>query len=184
MTVIRRRLAAALCIAFFGVSACDREGASWALSSCDSTRVINDWIVTAGLERETGGEAIFAQWEARRNYATNFGLRLTYDTGSRPEPFLQIWHNYKNGAFQMVLPDGSFFNTPLNSNYAVTEMALSPAVIEFLSTQPVRIEHTSPEGKWLIYRTDGLPEAISGAKADLRAAQEKLDNRKCSAKSR
>lgn len=170
---------AALC-----VTACDNVDLSalpGSLPACDSAREVEGWTVTAGLEK-TSSETVFVQkWEARRNYSTHFGIRITYDTGERPEPYLQIWHNYKTGGFAMPLADGAQLTTRLNANYAVTPTVLRPIDFDYLKSQPVRIEHTTHDGKWRVYETDGLPEAIAAGETDLAEANRKLTDRECAA---
>ena len=183
MSAFSRRVGLAVTVALC-VTGCDEVSLSalpGMLPACDSTREVEGWTVTAGLEKVVSGDMFVQKWEARRNFSTHFGIRITYDTSERPAPHLQIWHNYKTGDFTMRLEDGAQLTTRLNANYAITSTALRPVDFKYLKSQPVRIEHTTHAGKWRVYQTDGLPEAIAAGETDLATANQKLTNRECKA---
>lgn len=148
--------------------------------SCDSQREVAGWIVTSGLDQDESGELVISKWEAKRDFNTFFGIRITYNTSDSPIPYLQIWHSYKSGDFKMRLPDGTELTTRLAANYAISKTTLRQVDVEALRNQPVRVEHTSHDGKWRVYQTDGLPEAIAAGEADLALAKRKLNDKECS----
>lgn len=164
------------------VAACDQPGSQLipdARPSCESERTVEGWTVTAGREKAHSGDMDVKKWEARRNFSTHFGLRITYDTSEGPAPFLQIWHDYTSGEFVMRLEDDSHFRMKLSAQYAVSSGTLPAGVFEQISRQPVRIEHTSHTNKWTVYETRGLPEAITAAKVDLEAVGRRLIDGEC-----
>lgn len=163
-------------------AACDPSVAPLAAGvqpSCESARTVEGWTVTAGVEKGPSDDVIISKWEARRLFSTHFELRVTYDTSENPEPFLQVWHDYKSGEFVMRLTDDSQFGMALDAKFAVTPGTLPSGAFELISRQPVRIEHTSHTNKWSVYETRGLPEAIGEAIVDLEAAKQLLTDGKC-----
>jgi len=81
----------------------------------------------------------------------------------------------------MRLEGDKHFRMMLDSRYAVTRGTFPDGVFELISRQPVRIEHTSHANKWSVYQTDGLPDAIAVATADLADLKRKLAAGECSA---
>ncbi len=178
-----RRATFLVALALF-IAACDQSAAPLnpdTRPSCDSERIVEGWIVTAGLEKTYSGDVIVNKWEARRNFSTYFALSIAYDTSEGSAPFLKIWHDYKSGEFVMRLEDYTQFRMTLSAQYAVTPGTLPAGFFEQISRRPVRIEHTSHTNKWSVFETSGLPEAIVAAKSDLDAAKRKLANGECRA---
>lgn len=148
------------------------------LPACEIEEAVETWAVAARLEKTEGGE-IAEFWEARRNFSTFFGLRVTYDSKADPAPSLLIWHDYKSGEFVMRLDDNAHFRMLLDARYAVTSGTLPPGVFELISRKPVRIEHTSHTNKWSVYETDGLPAAIAAATAALGSLKKRSADGEC-----
>lgn len=150
--------------------------------ACTSEREIDGWIVGSSLAREDSGGGVISKWEASRDFSTHFGIRIAYDTSFGPTPFLKIWHNYKSGDFSMNMPDGSTLSTRLSANYATSTTPMRESDIESLRTAPVKVEHTNHEGKWTVYETTGLPEAMKAGEDDLALQKQRLDKGECTAR--
>ncbi len=178
----RRRAVAGISsigVALFAGAHAEAQKLPGSKPQCESERDVAGWTVTAGLTPEKSGSLLVHKWETARNFSTHFGLRVTYDTSEDQEPTLQIWHNYKSGAFAMQMPDRRSFTVPLSTDYAVTKANVPPQVIAYLRTTPALIEHTHSGNKWARYRTEGLPEAIEAAESDLALITARQANKEC-----
>lgn len=181
MTKNKSLLAATLCFCSIGIISCDGENrltSLWGAPSCDSERQVGDWTVAAGLGKSDVDGIFFNKWEARKEFASDFELRLTYDTSQRPTPYLRIWHYYKSGQFKMVLPENGLIITTLSTSFAVTDVALRPVDVDYMRRAPVSFEYIENQ-RYQKYGTDGLPEAIIAAEEDLAAAKQKLNDNAC-----
>ncbi len=166
-----------------GLVACDELSDridSISLPKCGSERDIGGWTVTTGLDQDTTGEYLISKWEASRNFDAFFGLRVTYDSSYSPIPYLQVWHDYKSGNFAIHFPDGAQLNTPLDANFAVSTIRLRARDVDALAAQPIRVEHTSHTGKWNVYKTEGLPEALAASGDDLENTTKSFNDGNCS----
>lgn len=183
MQMIIGMRSALLTAAAISIAACDQVNmpASMTKPTCASERAVEGWTVTASLEKSPSGDALLNKWEAKRNYSTFFGLRITFDTSVSAAPFLQVWHDYKTGEFLMRFEDFTHFRLQLDARYAVSYGVLPDAAFKEISRRPVRIEHTSHTNKWTVYTTDGLPEAIAAAIADLDSMKQRLTAGECKA---
>jgi len=165
----------------FLIALCRTAGARlpWSKPACRMETSAGGWAITAELARAEPGGLLVSKWQTRHDYAHHFGLRVTLDTNENPEPILQLWHNYKNGDFRMTLPDNGVISTSLDSRYAITEVPLRPIDFDLLRSQPVRFEYTSPDIKWSVHHTDGLPEAIAKAEASLARLKQQDEHGDC-----
>lgn len=180
----KRWRAACLVAGAYAVVGCEdiRERVETAsLDPCASERDVAGWTVSAALVSAPSDNLVFKKWVAAKSFSTFFVVRLTYDTSQSPKPFLAFRNDYKSGEFVVRMPDGTALSGPLKANVAITTAALRDEDLDTLTREPVQIEHTSNEGKWRVYQTKGLPEALNAAQSDLAALEATLSDRKCKA---
>ncbi len=173
-----------LAVSTLGIVGCEELGdriKTMSLPDCKSERDVAGWNVSTGLDKDSTGEFLISKWEVSRDYDSFFGIRVAYDTSYSPIPYLKVWHDYKSGNFAIRFPDGAQLVTPLDASYPVSTVRLRTQDADSLAAQPVRIEHTSHTGKWKVYHTVGLPDAMSATKQDLEIITKKYTDENCAA---
>ncbi|PQA88064.1 hypothetical protein [Hyphococcus luteus] len=184
MTMNRRRLIAAASAMGLAMIAGGQAGAQnlpGLKPPCESNRDVAGWTVTAGLAPDSSGELLISKWETSRDFSAYFGLSVSLDTSDSPVPSLLIRHHNRGGKFVMRLPNRTTFTVPVNASYSVTQANVPPEVIDYLRATPLLMEFSVPGRKWDRYETEGLPEAIKAAEADLAALKARQADKECSA---
>lgn len=148
---------------------------------CASARRLEGWEVSASVARDPSSELLVKRWETEQRFSTWFAVSFVLDTAEGPQPFLLIRHDYKSGEFVLRLKEKTHLRIPLKAQFAVSAGPLPPDVLDEIKDHPMQIEHTDHTGKWSVYQTTGLPEAIKAAEFDLETAKQKFAAGECSA---